>query len=165
MVQLIPAGLLVTEPLPEPLPVTVSGEAPNVNEALTPVAPFIVTAQLPAPLHAPPQAPKPLPGAGATLSVTCDPCAKLAEQVPLAAPALMVQLIPAGALVTVPAPVPAPVTVKGWSTSGPKFAVTLLALSSEKKMQLPEPAQSPLQPVKLLLPLAVAVSVTAAPGA
>jgi hypothetical protein len=83
-----------------------------------------VKEQLPAPEHAPLQPEKLEPESGAAVSVTAVPCAKLALQV---AP----QLMPAGALETVPEPVPALVTesVKFVGGAGPelsKRAVTLL---------------------------------------
>jgi len=74
--------------------------------AVTVVAAETVTAQVPVPEHPPPLQPlKVEPAAGVAVRVTAVPLVKLAEQV---AP----QLIPAGALVTVPLPVPAGVTVK-----------------------------------------------------
>ena len=74
--------------------------------AVTVVAALRVTVQVPVPLQPPPLQPvKVEPAAGAAVSVTAVPLEKLAEQV---AP----QVIPAGALVTVPLPVPAGVTVR-----------------------------------------------------
>ena len=73
--------------------------------AVTVVAAESVTVQLPVPEQPPPLQPvKVEPAAGAAVSVTAVPLVKLAEQV---APHVM----PAGALVTVPLPVPAGVTV------------------------------------------------------
>ena len=72
---------------------------------MTVVAAESVTVQVPAPEQPPPLQPvKVEPAAGAAVSVTAAPLAKLAAQV---AP----QLIPAGLLVTVPVPAPAAVTV------------------------------------------------------
>ena len=74
--------------------------------AVTVVAAESVTVQVPVPAQPPPVQPvKVEPAAGVAVSVTAVPLVKLAEQV---AP----QVIPAGALVTVPLPVPAGVTVK-----------------------------------------------------
>ena len=74
--------------------------------AVTVVAAESVTVQGPVPEQPLPlQPPKVEPAAGAAVSVTAVPLAKLAEQV---AP----QVIPAGELVTVPLPVPAGVTVR-----------------------------------------------------
>lgn len=98
--QLIPVGTLVTVPLPVPAGVTVRGNVPRVNVAVTVSAEFIVTEQVPVPLQAPLQPANADPLAGTAVSVTGVPLAKSAVQV-------CVQLIPDGLLVTVPVPVPA----------------------------------------------------------
>ena len=67
--QLIPAGELVTVPLPATLTLSVYWVCANV--AVTLCAAFIVTTQLPTPLQAPPQPLKPQPFAGVAVSVTC----------------------------------------------------------------------------------------------
>jgi len=73
--------------------------------AVTVVAAESVTTHVPVPLQPPPVQPlKVEPMAGMAVSITTVPLAKLAEQV---AP----QVMPAGALVTVPLPVPALETV------------------------------------------------------
>ena len=76
----------------------------GVKVALTELAAFMVTLQVPVPLQAPPQPVKVEPEAGVAVRLTTVPLAKLAEQV---AP----QEIPAGELVTVPVPVPVSVTL------------------------------------------------------
>jgi hypothetical protein len=69
--------------------------------------------------------------------------------------------MPAGALVTVPLPAPAFVTVS--VTSGTNVAVTEVSAISGSA-QLPVPLQPPpLHPVKVLPAAGVAVSVTAVP--
>ena len=78
-----------------------------MNVAVTDLAADIVTLQAPAPLQAPPHPPKRDVPSGVAVSATTVPTSKLAEQVPLE------QLIPAGALVTVPPPEPVSVTVSG----------------------------------------------------
>jgi len=104
--QVIPAGLLVTVPVPAPAGVTVNTKV-GAKVAVTVVAAEIVTVQAPVPVHPPPLQPlKVEPAAGAAVSVTAVPLVKLAEQV---AP----QAMPAGELVTVPLPVPAGATVRG----------------------------------------------------
>jgi hypothetical protein len=103
--QLIPAGLEVTVPLPEPDNVTVSWSPVAVNVAVTDCAALIVTEHVPVPEQPPPDHPvKVEPATGDAVNVTTVPLLKLAEHV---AP----QLIPAGLEVTVPLPVPAGVTV------------------------------------------------------
>ena len=109
--QLIPAGELVTVPLPETLTLSVYWVCANV--AVTLCAIFIVTTQLPTPLQAPPQPLKPQPSAGVAVSVTCVAGAKFALHVDG-------QLIPAGELVTVPLPV----TLTANVNSCVKLAVT-----------------------------------------
>src|SRR5437879_74235 len=103
--QVMPAGLLVTVPAPVPALETVSVKV-GVNVAVTVVAAETVTTHDPVPEQPPPlQPPKVEPAAGAAVSVTAVPLAKLAAQV---APKSM----PSGELVTVPLPVPAGVTVR-----------------------------------------------------
>lgn len=99
--QLIPAGLLVTVPVPETL--TVSGN-PGLNVADTAVAVLTVTLQVPVPEHAPLHPPKMEFVPGAAVSITCVPCANVEEHD-------VGQLIPVGLLVMVPVPVA--VTVSG----------------------------------------------------
>ncbi|HTX52057.1 MAG TPA: hypothetical protein VMD08_01505 [Candidatus Baltobacteraceae bacterium] len=107
--QLIPAGLLVTVPVPVPASVTVKGYVIWVKVAVTFWTALMVTVQGPVPLHPPPLQPvKVDPPLGVAVRVTIVPLAKPALQV---AP----QLIPAGLLVTVPLPLPLLLTVRTWS--------------------------------------------------
>lgn len=95
--QLIPAGLLVIRP--DPGPVTETDKEPGAAKAApTVVSAFSTTVHLPVPEHAPDQPENAELEAGAAVSVTEVPAANVALQ---AEP----QLIPAGALVTVPVPV------------------------------------------------------------
>jgi len=103
--QEIPAGELVTVPVPAPALDTVSAKDVCMNAAVTEVAAFIVTAQVPVPVQPPPLQPvKVEPAAGAAVKVTTVPIVKEFEHV---AP----HEIPVGLLVTVPLPAPALDTV------------------------------------------------------
>src|SRR5207247_4051350 len=154
--QLIPAGALVTVPLPVPALLTVSAKLGRAKVAVTVVAAKTVTVQAPVPEQPPPLQPlKVEPAAAVAVSVTAVPLGKLAEQV---AP----QLIPAGELVTVPLPVPALETVRV-KVCGVKVAVTVVAAESVT-VQAPVPEQPlPLQPPKVEPAAGAAVSVTAVP--
>lgn len=100
----IPAGLLDTDPLPVPAVVTDNWEV-GLNVAVTVSAAFTVTVQGAVPEHPWPLQPANTEFAPAVaVSVTSVPLAKFAAHV-------VGQLIPAGLLVTVPAPVPGSVTV------------------------------------------------------
>jgi hypothetical protein len=108
----IPAGALVTVPLPTPARTTVTATGAGPNAALTVVVLDNVRVQAPVPEHPPPDQPvKMEPAAGTAVSVTLVPAVKAAEQsVP--------QLMPAGALVTVPLPVRVTVSVTGAVEAG-----------------------------------------------
>src|SRR5437773_4754507 len=100
----MPDGALVTVPAPVPALETVSTKV-GAKVAVTVIAAESVIVHAPVPLQPPPLQPvKVEPAAAVAVNVTAVPLAKLAEQV---AP----QLIPTGALVTVPLPVPALLTV------------------------------------------------------
>src|SRR2546422_897320 len=110
--QLIPAGALVTVPLPVPALLTVSAKVGRAKVAVTVVAALRVTVQVPVPEQPPPLQPvKVEPAAGVAVSGTTVPLGKLAGQV-------TPQVIPAGALVTVPLPVPALLAVGGEGGGG-----------------------------------------------
>jgi hypothetical protein len=95
--QLIPAGLLVTVPLPVPeMFRSRTGVVENVAETV--MFEFRVRVQDLAPLHAPPQFTNADPGFAVAVKVTAVPVGKLLVQV---AP----QLMPLGVLTTVPLPV------------------------------------------------------------
>src|SRR6267142_1949453 len=103
--QEMPAGALVTVPLPAPAVVTVSANEDCMKVAVTEEAAFSVTVQVLMPVQPPPLQPlKVEPAAGVAVKVTAVPLANAAEHV---AP----HDRPAGALVTVPLPAPAFVSV------------------------------------------------------
>src|SRR6266403_1714391 len=97
--QEMPAGALVTVPLPAPVLLTVSEKLWSAKVAVTDCAPLIVTVQEPVPVQPPLQPVKVEPAAGAAVRVTTVPVVKEVEHV---AP----QEMPAGALATVQLPVP-----------------------------------------------------------
>ena len=102
--QEMPAGELVTVPVPAPALVTVSAKDACMKVAVTLVAALSVTVHGPVPEQPPPQPVNVEPAAGVAVKVTAVPLVKPAAHV---AP----QEMPAGVLVTVPAPAPAFVTV------------------------------------------------------
>jgi hypothetical protein len=104
--QVIPAGLDVTVPLPVPALSTVSTGVVSVNVAVTFLAVVIETVHVAAlPVQPPPDQLKVEPVAGVAVSTTLSSAANKAEQV-------VPQLMPAGAEVTVPVPLPALVTFR-----------------------------------------------------
>jgi hypothetical protein len=154
--QLIPAGLLVTAPVPAPAGVTVKVSVITdlLNEAVTELFALSVTVQAPTPLQAPDQPAKVEPAAGAAANVTAVPLAKVTLHV---AP----QLIPAGLLVTAPLPVPARVTVKVVTDLLNEAVTELFALSVT--VQVAMPLHVPDHPAKVEPASGVAVSVTTVP--
>jgi hypothetical protein len=156
--QIIPAGALVTVPVPFPASVTVNVKLLTlaVKFAVTAVAAPIVNVHVPVPSQGP--APQPVnvdPVAGTAVNVTIVPLAKLATH---AVP----QLIPAGALVTVPVPVPAFVTVTAKVFAAVNVAVTAAAAVTVTT-QAPVPVHAPLHPAKVDPVAATCVNVTAVP--
>src|SRR5262245_57374170 len=151
-----PAGALVMVPLPAPLLLTVSAKLWTAKVAVTDCAALIVTAQEPVPVQPPPLQPvKVEPAAGVAVRVTTVPVVKEVEHV---APHVM----PAGALVTVPLPAPAFVTVSA-KDDCMKVAVTEVA-ALIVTVQVPVPEHPPpLQPVNVEPAAAAAVSVTDVP--
>jgi len=156
--QAMPAGALVTVPLPAPDFVTVRAKddgSVSVNVAVTDVAALTVTAQTPVPAHPPPLQPENVePVAGVALKVTTVPLVNAVEQV---AP----QEMPPGALVTLPLPVPEFVTLSV-NDDCTKLAVTAWA-ALIVTVHVPVPVQPPLQPANVEPAAGVAVNVTAVP--
>jgi len=162
---LMPAGVLLTVPLPLPPPAIVTGCSTTVPK---PAVTCLFESsggkvQVPNPLHAPPQPVKLLAPLGVAVRVTTVFGAKLKVQVPSELPFSIEQLMPAGTLVIVPLPVPLEgptLTLKVW---GAKAAVTA-RLPFIVSAQDPVPVQEPLQPVNDWLPPGVAVRPTAIPA-
>jgi hypothetical protein len=150
--------VLVTVPVPVPASVTVNAKfvVLSVNVAVTAVAAAIVITHVPVPWHGAPQPAKVEPAVGTAVNVTCVPLANGAAQV---AP----QLIPAGALVTVPVPVPALVTVNvKLFALKVNVAVTVVAAVSVTT-HVPVPEHGAPQPVNVEPVVGAAVNVTCVP--
>jgi hypothetical protein len=113
----------------------------------------MVTLHVPVPLHSPDQPANAEPDAGAAVSVTTVSLANDAWHV-------LPQLIPAGAEVTVPAPIPALVTESVRATA--KAAVTDMS-SVMTTWHAPVPEHAPPHPVKTKPDAAVADSTTSEP--
>ncbi len=156
--QLIPAGLLVTVPLPLPALVTVRvNPIVKVKVAVTDLLASMRTVQVVAvPLQAPLQPVKVEPAAGVAVRVTVVPLGKAAEH-------MVPQSIPAGLLVTLPLPLPALVTVRVKVVTSEKVAVTNLLASMTTVQVVAVPLQAPLQPVKVEPEAGAAVRVTVVP--
>jgi hypothetical protein len=102
--QVMPLGLLLTEPVPVPARVTVSGNVTvELKVAVTALAALMVTEQVPVPLQAPLHPAKVEPEPATAVKTTVAPLVKFALHV-------LGQVMPLGLLVTVPVPVPANVT-------------------------------------------------------
>ena len=151
--QSMPAGELVTVPLPVPALVTVSENDGSENVAVTDRAALIATVQVDAvPVQLPVQPPKIEPPDAAAVSVTEVPLVYEAEHV-------VPQLTPTGELVTVPLPLPDLVTVRP-NVGAVKVAVTDVAVLTVT-VQAPVPVQPPpLQPANVDPEAAAAVNVT-----
>src|SRR3989442_8386680 len=138
----MPAGVLATVPAPAPALVTVRVKDCTANVAATEGAAFSVPTQAPVPEQPPPLQPVKVElASGVAVKVTAVPLANGAEHV-------TPQAMPAGLLVTVPAPAPALVTVRAKDCTA-NVAVTAVA-AFNVTMQVPEPEQPPpLQPEKV----------------
>src|ERR1700743_191244 len=109
---------------------------PCSNVGVTVVLASSVNRHVPVPVHRPDHPAKVVPASGAGVNTTAVPLGKLAVQ-------LDGQLIPAGVLVTVPAPVPRLFTVSGMGGGGAvKVAVPDVAAFRE----IVQVALVPLQP-------------------
>src|SRR5262249_14821068 len=128
----------------------------RLKVAVTDVAAFTVTAQLPVPEQPPPLQPVNVePAAGVALSVTVVPLANVAEH-------MVPHEMPTGVLVTVPVPAPAVLTVSA-KGCGLNVAVTdCAALIVTVQVPVPE-HPPPLQPVNVEPAAGAAVRVTPVP--
>ena len=152
---MMPAGELVTVPVPVPVRLTLRTLCVELKFAVTVRAAPIVTLQMFPEVESQPVQPVKAEFTSAVaVRVTGVPSLYVAEQV-------VGQLMPAGELVTVPVPVPVRLTVRVFTVEL-KVAVTLCA-ALIVTVQVPVPVQSPLQPAKVELTPAVGVSVTTAP--
>jgi hypothetical protein len=156
----IPAGALVTDPCAPLVTTTLSVGLPNV--AVTLLAASIVTVQVPVPEHPAPLHPPKVPLVAVAVNTTVAVLTNEAEQVGS-------QLMPAGALVTVPAepPVAVFVTVRVLLLET-YVAVTVMFTAPIVTTQLPTPAHAALpatvHPVKVYSALGVAVIVAWSPA-
>lgn len=151
--QLIPAGVLLTVPLPEPVVTTVRafcGTGENVAVTALADVPTVME-HVDVPVHAPVQPANNDPAAGVAVSTMVDAVLTFAEQVPG-------QLMPPTLLVTVPLPVPAMVTATG-NEVGMKSALTACA-DVMVTLHAPVPLHAPPQPLKVKPACGVAVRVT-----
>jgi hypothetical protein len=152
----MPAGELVTVPLPVPVRLTVNVRLTDVKVAVTVLVPLMVTLQVLPELESHPlQLVNVELPSGVAVNVTAVPLLYVAEHV---GP----QLMPAGELVTVPPPVPVLLTFKVCWTAV-KVAVTDFAAVIVTLQVFPDDESQPLQPLKVEPEFAVAVSVTAVP--
>ena len=142
--------------MPVPFSVTFSVA---LNVAVTLSAALIVTTHVPVPLHTPPdQLVKLDPEEADAVKVTVLPLLNTDEHWLLVG----LQVIPAGLLVTRPAPLPLSVTLSAKVISV-KVAVTLSAALIVVTQELVPPQPPPDQPAKVELAFGVAVSVTCVP--
>jgi hypothetical protein len=127
--QLIPAGALLTVPVPVPATVTISGKAveETLKVAVTDLAAVMETEQAPTPEQAPLHPAKVDPEPGVAVRMTDVPLTKFAVQA-------LGQAMPPGALVTEPEPDPVSVTAKGKLVT---LGTLRLAVSRAKSVQVP----------------------------
>jgi hypothetical protein len=127
-----------------------------LNVAVTVVFAVIVTEQAAVPVQAPDHPAKVDPAAGVAVRLTVAPLSKFAEQ-------LVPQLIPEGVLVTVPAPVPAGVTVRVNEAPAVLNVAVTAVFAFIVTVQLAVPVQAPDQPANVDPVPGVAVRVTLEP--
>ena len=150
--QSMPPGSLVTRPAPVPSRDTSSTTAGS-NSASVIRSPVIVRSQVAdwfaqAPLHPA----KADPASGVAVRVTVDPCVNTSLQ-------SMPQSMPAGALVTVPAPVP-PIVTSSEAGMGSKVAVTAADVDSVTTQSSGPVHPPPVHPANVEFASGTACSVT-----
>jgi hypothetical protein len=138
--QLIPAGVLVTVPLPAPDKATVNAmlPMPPLKVAVTVSAAESVRLQVLMPVQAPLHPPKEKLLFGVAVRVSWLLGAKLALHVPG-------QLIPAGLLVTEPVPLPVVATVRAMPALNVALTVSAAVIVTTQELV---PEQLPLHPPK-----------------
>jgi hypothetical protein len=143
--QFIPAGLLVTVPVPVPVFVTDITTYPGATSKFAVMfrSSVMVTVQGPVPLQPPPLQPvKSTPAFWLAVNVTALPAVKVSEQsVP--------QLIPAGMLLTTPLAANGPVLVTDSRRVVVKDAETVLSVSIRTVQDDADPLQAPPQPANV----------------
>ena len=154
--QLIPAGTEVTIPPPVPARTTVRSKLSLVNVAVTLRAWLMVTVHAPVPVHAPDQPANAETALGVAVSVTTLDAAYDAAQVPP-------HEMPPSEDVTAPEPGPAIATVSA-KVFVTNVALTTFAASIVTVHVAEVPVHAPPQPVKVVVPSGVAVSVTVVPA-
>src|ERR1700722_9266710 len=130
---------------------------PTSNVGVTVLLACRVSLHVPVPVHRPDHPAKVLPASGVGVNTTAVPLGKLAVQLPG-------QSIPAGVLVTAPAPVPTLFTVSWMGAIVLKVAVTDVAAFREMVQVVLVPLQPPDHAAKLEPDLAAAVSLIDVPG-
>lgn len=130
---------------------------PTSNVGVTVLLACRVSLHVPVPVHRPDHPAKVLPASGVGVNTTAVPLGKLAVQLPG-------QSIPAGVLVTAPAPVPTLFTVSWMGAIVLKVAVTDVAAFREMVQVVLVPLQPPDHAANLEPDLAAAVSLTDVPA-
>src|SRR4051794_20897896 len=155
-------GPPATLPLPVPAPATLSPALCRLNVAVTDRGASRVRTHSPVPWQSPSHPAKTEPDAVVAVRVMLVPPGYLAAQLPVPAPAAMVQAMPSGLAATAPSPSPSPVTVSvtAWSVNP---AATMIALSPLATPRA-RPGQAPGPPAKPEPADAAAGGVDGGPG-
>jgi hypothetical protein len=161
-VQLMPAGTLVTVPLPEPPPATAMPCVWNIASA---VRPWVIASWHGSETQSPAHAANTALPVVTCCSVTTVFAAKNAVHVPLVVEPLSTQLIPVGALVITPPPAdPGPAVTVSRCGAALNAALTCDVTPVTLAIAHDPPVHAPLNPSKLPLLLLPAISVTVLPA-